>query len=277
MDDASTDGTRELAAGYAARDARVTIVRNERNRGLVGNWNHCAAIARGEWIKFVFQDDLLAPSCVERLLAAARGGCPLVSCARDFIFEPGVHPESRASFTDQEGERRADLRGAWRAHGCAVLRRRARRRRSEPPRGADSRAVAPHGVRALRPLQPRPNHVLRRRILGARRASTRARCTSRRTWRRFACTRPPRVTPTPAITTSEPTRSTSCSCGTRWRSTRRTTRSARPRRGVLLGSTSSRRTGKRRTGRCGGRAGTRARAIRCRSRTCRRSRGDTRV
>lgn len=99
VDDGSSDGTVALAERYARRDARVRVERNAQNLGLVGNWNRCAALARGEWIKFAFQDDLLAPTCVERLVAAARGaGRPMASCARTFLFAPETPGELRDQY-----------------------------------------------------------------------------------------------------------------------------------------------------------------------------------
>lgn len=66
VDDASTDRTVEIARAFG--DGRVRVSVNERNRGLVGNWNECVRLARGQYVKFLFQDDLLYPRCVERLM-----------------------------------------------------------------------------------------------------------------------------------------------------------------------------------------------------------------
>lgn len=88
VDDGSTDATFEILERYAASDQRIRLVRNKHNLGLVGNWNRCIEMARGKWIKFLFQDDLLEPTCIEKMLALGeKTGCPLVVCRRDFIFE----------------------------------------------------------------------------------------------------------------------------------------------------------------------------------------------
>jgi len=70
VDDASTDETLRVVAMFA--DPRIRIHRNERRLGLPGNWNRCLAHARGEFVKFLFQDDLLEPTAVRTLLAALR-------------------------------------------------------------------------------------------------------------------------------------------------------------------------------------------------------------
>jgi glycosyltransferase involved in cell wall biosynthesis len=64
-DDASTDGTAEIAAAIA--DGRVRVARSDRRLGMAGNWNRSVQLARGEYVKLLMQDDLLAPSCVSRM------------------------------------------------------------------------------------------------------------------------------------------------------------------------------------------------------------------
>jgi len=88
VDDQSSDDTLSIVKSYAAQDPRVRVLRNEKNLGLVGNWNRCAELARGEWVKFVFQDDMIAPECLARMLSHCQENTALVSCAREFLFEP---------------------------------------------------------------------------------------------------------------------------------------------------------------------------------------------
>jgi len=87
VDDQSSDETVSVAQEYAERDRRIRLVQNEHNLGLVGNWNRCIELAQGEWIKFVFQDDLIAPECLERMLAYKDSGKPVICCYRNFIFD----------------------------------------------------------------------------------------------------------------------------------------------------------------------------------------------
>ena len=87
VDDQSTDESYKIAQGYAARDRRVRVACNRENLGLVGNWNQCVLLARGDWIKFLFQDDMLEPHCLERMLAVCGPDTSMVVCQRNFIFE----------------------------------------------------------------------------------------------------------------------------------------------------------------------------------------------
>lgn len=91
VDDASPDRTLEVVASF--RDPRLAVHRNDRRLGLPGNWNRCLSLARGPYVKFLFQDDLLAPTAVERLLTALEGapGAPLAFCRREIRYEgPGL-------------------------------------------------------------------------------------------------------------------------------------------------------------------------------------------
>jgi len=87
VDDQSTDESYEIAQRYASRDPRFRVMRNQHNLGLVGNWNQCVLLARGEWIKFLFQDDLLEAKCLERMLSVCRPDTSIVACKRKVIYE----------------------------------------------------------------------------------------------------------------------------------------------------------------------------------------------
>jgi hypothetical protein len=69
VDNCSADETPEVAAAYAARDARVRYVRNERNLGLVGNFLRCVEVARGDYVALLHDDDVYLPD----MLAATAG------------------------------------------------------------------------------------------------------------------------------------------------------------------------------------------------------------
>jgi len=59
IDDCSSDNTAEVVCAYAAKDRRISFSVNSPNIGMVNNWNLCLRRARGEYIKFVFGDDVL--------------------------------------------------------------------------------------------------------------------------------------------------------------------------------------------------------------------------
>lgn len=96
VDDASTDDTITIAKQFVKRDPRVRLYRNSQTLGLVGNWRRCMEFAKGEWIKFLFQDDFLQPTCVERMMNAAQTGVSLVACRRALWFRPDESESRKA-------------------------------------------------------------------------------------------------------------------------------------------------------------------------------------
>jgi glycosyltransferase involved in cell wall biosynthesis len=89
-DDCSTDGTWDLVNTYAAKDNRIKAFRNDKNLGLVGNWNKCIGLVKGEWIKFLFQDDYLDTDCIAEMVQGILEGDKLVTSGRRLIFDPGL-------------------------------------------------------------------------------------------------------------------------------------------------------------------------------------------
>lgn len=69
IDDCSPDDTAERVARHAG-DPRLKYIRNAHNLGPQGNWNRCLTEARGEYIKVLPHDDLIAPDCLEKQVKA---------------------------------------------------------------------------------------------------------------------------------------------------------------------------------------------------------------
>lgn len=90
VDDGSSDDTFSIAREYAARDKRIRLEQNEFNLGLVNNWNRCVELSKGEWIKFVFQDDFIKETCIEKLLNSTDSKTLITCCRRDFLFEGNI-------------------------------------------------------------------------------------------------------------------------------------------------------------------------------------------
>jgi glycosyltransferase involved in cell wall biosynthesis len=105
VDDNSSDETLTIARRHAAADARIRVEQNPRRLGLVGNWNRSVALARGDWIKFVFQDDVIHLRCVERLEEAGRrANATMVACARRIALEDADEETRRMYRQYSEGE-----------------------------------------------------------------------------------------------------------------------------------------------------------------------------
>src|ERR1039458_9626491 len=87
-DDGSTDGSLAHVKSYAAKDARIRWWKNPQNLGQTRNHNACLQEARGEFIKFVHQDDkLLSTSAIQKMVTALTDhpAAALVGSASDVI------------------------------------------------------------------------------------------------------------------------------------------------------------------------------------------------
>ncbi len=101
LDDGSTDDTYNTAAAYAEKDSRIKLFRNEKNLGLVSNWNKCIEYANGEWIKFLFQDDVLEPDCIEVMLNALTDEDRIVVSARKFLLDESADEATRKHVSNE--------------------------------------------------------------------------------------------------------------------------------------------------------------------------------
>jgi len=69
VDDCSPDGTRERLAAEYADEPRVRCLRNDRNSFQAVSRNVGAKVARGDYLLFLDDDNLVAPSILTELLA----------------------------------------------------------------------------------------------------------------------------------------------------------------------------------------------------------------
>jgi glycosyltransferase involved in cell wall biosynthesis len=90
VDDCSIDKTYDIAKTYAAKDPRIKLFQNKKNAGLVPNWNRCMEISKGEWIKFLFQDDYLSLDCIEVMVNALSTNDKIVTSARKLILDESL-------------------------------------------------------------------------------------------------------------------------------------------------------------------------------------------
>lgn len=67
-DNASDDATEEICRGFARSDHRITYHRQRESIGLLNNFNRVQSLSRGEYFKWMGDDDWLAPTYVTRCL-----------------------------------------------------------------------------------------------------------------------------------------------------------------------------------------------------------------
>jgi glycosyltransferase involved in cell wall biosynthesis len=83
VDEASTDDTPVVLA--AVGDTRVRVIRHDTPQGLSSARNHGAAVACGDWLAFLDDDDLWAPDKLVRQLDAAQ------EASRDWVYTGSVN------------------------------------------------------------------------------------------------------------------------------------------------------------------------------------------
>jgi len=88
-DDASKDETLKIIESYKSRTTIPINIYHHKPSGIGANWNNCIKRAKGIYIKFLFQDDVLLSHCIEKMLAVLVNDktLALVASKREFIVE----------------------------------------------------------------------------------------------------------------------------------------------------------------------------------------------
>jgi glycosyltransferase involved in cell wall biosynthesis len=69
VDDASPDGSGDVAEEIAANDTSVSVIRHRKNLGHIATYNHGISEATGDYIVLLSADDLLTPGSLARATA----------------------------------------------------------------------------------------------------------------------------------------------------------------------------------------------------------------
>ncbi|MEO1377671.1 MAG: glycosyltransferase, partial [Cyanobacteria bacterium J06635_10] len=74
-------------------DSAQTKIYTHPRYGLVQNWNYCIKKAKGKYIKFLFQDDLITSDCIQKMvdIAETNHQIGLVFCPRSLISEQPIN------------------------------------------------------------------------------------------------------------------------------------------------------------------------------------------
>lgn len=67
-DDSSKDNTLIIVENFKKTVNFPVFIFEHKPTGIGANWNHCIKKSKGEYIKFLFQDDVLEPNCLEEQL-----------------------------------------------------------------------------------------------------------------------------------------------------------------------------------------------------------------
>lgn len=88
-DDGSKDSTLKIARSFIDKSALPIQIFKHQASTIGANWNHCIYQARGEYIKFLFQDDKLKSDCISKMmeLILSNKEIGLVCCSREVLCE----------------------------------------------------------------------------------------------------------------------------------------------------------------------------------------------
>lgn len=75
IDNFSTDGTYEILLENYLDNPKIQIFRNEKNIGMVANWNACLLKSNGKYIKMLCADDYLEPNCLATCIDVFKKNC----------------------------------------------------------------------------------------------------------------------------------------------------------------------------------------------------------
>ena len=119
VDDASPDGTLEIARRYAERDPRLVVEAAAQRRGMIGNWNRTLEIARErfpefEYFAFASDNDLRDPQWAS-------------ACVRELEADPdAVLAYSRFGVIGSDGEKTVPQPNKWLFETRGLTKRRER-------------------------------------------------------------------------------------------------------------------------------------------------------
>lgn len=121
-DDASTDDTLRIINTYKPNTIPIHIF-NHKPSGIGANWNHSIEKAKGEYIKFLFQDDVLEPTCVDKMITALHNNkehIGIVACRRTFIIDKEFRNEKTNTWLSKYSELQKGLNMVKHPSGVVV-------------------------------------------------------------------------------------------------------------------------------------------------------------
>ncbi len=103
-DDKSKDDTLSIIELYKSKTDIPIYIYHHQPSGIGANWNNCVKFSKGVYIKFLFQDDILEPDCISKMIqiALSNSSIGLVYSKRTIIYKE-LNNKFK-SFIDQYGE-----------------------------------------------------------------------------------------------------------------------------------------------------------------------------
>ncbi|GAB2778855.1 glycosyltransferase family 2 protein [Salinimicrobium soli] len=111
-DDGSGDSSLAICKKYQKESNFPVYIYKHKSAGIGANWNHCISKSNGEYIKFLFQDDLLLPGCIEEMLEVfeEHDEIRLVGCKRKILSDGSISWQEK--WKERYGDLQKGLRGS---------------------------------------------------------------------------------------------------------------------------------------------------------------------
>ncbi|MBD8084307.1 glycosyltransferase family 2 protein [Chryseobacterium caseinilyticum] len=103
-DDASTDKTMEICRAFKEDSDFPVHIYPHQPAGIGANWNHCISKAKGDYIKFLFQDDILENECLEKNLFYLQQYNLKVVCSKRSFIDGNNQPVKSGEFFEKFGD-----------------------------------------------------------------------------------------------------------------------------------------------------------------------------
>ncbi len=95
-DSGSSDGSENIVRDEAQGAQTKVIILPTKTPGMVANWNSTIRAASGKYVKFLFQDDVLHPNCLEEMVKVAESDQRIgfVFSPRKLLVEPSAEGDA---------------------------------------------------------------------------------------------------------------------------------------------------------------------------------------
>lgn len=110
-DDDSKDNSLEIVKVFKLNSKVPVKIITHKPAGIGANWNNCIKEAGGKYIKFLFQDDVLEPACIEKMVQVmeADEAVGLVASKRKFIIEESFKTKHYEKWVETYGDLQTGL------------------------------------------------------------------------------------------------------------------------------------------------------------------------
>lgn len=121
-DDKSKDDTLKIIEAYRDITNIPIHIYHHKPNGIGANWNNCIQKAKGEYIKFLFQDDILKPNCIEKMVDVLENDqeIMLVGSKRNILVEENFKSEKTRLWVEKYGDLQDSLKLKYTDGKCII-------------------------------------------------------------------------------------------------------------------------------------------------------------